>query len=175
MKKLALHSSCDQSKYRVEASHGYVGKYFHVNFKVTASSLYTDEKFEVGSFKNWGLWEYDVVEVFLRRGKSEGDYLELQASPFKQFFALRVIEPRKVTQEPEHLKSKINTKITSDGFEAEFQIELDDLPGEGDVIIGNLFACLGTPDKRKYFAINPNLETVPDFHRPDLFIKLGQK
>ena len=111
---------------------------------------------------------------FLQKSQSSGGYLELQASPLQQLFALNIITPRKETKSVKQLQSKIISKITETGFEVSFKIPLLEIPGEGKTIIGNYFACLGQENDRSYFSSNPNSEQKPDFHRPDLFIELGQ-
>ena len=54
-----------------------------------------------------------------------------------------------------------------------FKIPLSEIPGSGNKLYGNFFSCLGS-DTRSYYALNINTEDTPDFHRPDLFIKLGE-
>jgi hypothetical protein len=175
MKKLALHCSRVKTHQSVEAMHYYCGDSYIAKFKVKTPELFVNEDFKVNDYDNVGLWNYDVVEIFLHRENNHGHYLELQASPLQQFFALLVKEPRKTTEKPKKISVKIESEIVSGGFNVSFTIPLEDIPGEGSTITGNLFACLGNPDERSYFAINPNLESVPDFHRPDLFLELGRK
>lgn len=174
MKYLALHSACKSTSCSVAAQWQVEGSCFNVKFKVECSELNISDSFKVDSFDNWGLWEFDVVELFVRKGCAMGPYLELQASPKQQFFALMVIEPRKKTQHILNSKTQIVSKKTDSGFEVTFRVPLEEIPGEGSHLEGNLFSCLGKVDQRSYFALNPNPQQRPDFHRPELFIELGK-
>ncbi|MGE3610183.1 MAG: hypothetical protein AB7I27_11390 [Bacteriovoracaceae bacterium] len=133
-----------------------------------------DSSFSQDWSKNWGLWNHDVVEAFLQLRTQEGQlnapYLEIQVSPLNQPFALIITEPRKTFFAPSQLDFK--SSVTLDHLHWESHIELtlpDDIQGEK--LFGGFFSCLGS-DPREYFALMPNPEANPDFHRPELFQSL---
>lgn len=133
------------------------------NFKLTGYDAVNNGK---GNRFNWGLWEEDVVEVFLQK-KGSRSYLELQLSPKSDVFALIVEKPR----EKFYFPQKLNIKTNVSKGEFSLEVPIKDIPGEGDMIMGNCFACLGQK-QQSYYALNINTEKAPDFHRPDLFVEL---
>lgn len=145
-----------------------------VEFKVPLDEINISDEFSCDTYQNNGLWNFDVAEVFLKKGKETKEYLELQVSPKSQKFALLVLEPRRKTVLVDSLSSCIYGNFDHGVFSARFEIKSADIPGEGNEIFGNLFCCLGSEDKRCYFGANINNDEIPDYHRPDLFIKLGE-
>lgn len=148
---------------------------FQVN-KRDGSSWHTNSELTSDWRKNWGLWNHDVVEGFLQLRSEESQlgapYLEVQVSPLNQPFALIITEPRKATHEPESLHFTHEVEVEGRSWKSKMIIELpQDL--QGDVLYGGFFACLGEGE-REYFALEPNPEAKPDFHRPELFIKLDE-
>jgi hypothetical protein len=126
--------------------------------------------------KNWGLWNTDVVEAFLQLRENENDlkapYLEIQVSPLNQPFALVIAEPRKTFFLPEKLNFTSESVVEGRNWKAQLTIEL---PHEikGELLYGGFFSCLGLNEgKREFYALNPNPEANPDFHRPQLFVNL---
>lgn len=146
-------------------------KAIQISFYLKSQSEFNcNPKFSKDYKENWGLWEHDVFEVFIKKeGKS---YLELQVSPLGQPFALIIDEPRVLFHPPQSLETKIDIDL-SQGFSAHFEIPFTDIPGDGNKLYGNCFSCLGD-DKRSFYALNINKEAGPDFHRPDLFIEFGE-
>ncbi len=125
-----------------------------------------------GAFnENWGLWDYDVVEVFIRFGN--GPYLEIQCSPLEQVFALNITTPREDFSFPDKIESKVMAGIHDQTWVSTLTISFKDIPGfnEDTNLNGNCFSCLGLADSREYYALNINKEDGPDFHRPDLFVE----
>lgn len=148
---------------------------FQVN-KRDSSSWLADEKYTQDYKENWGLWEQDVVEGFLQLRSHPDDvnapYLEVQVSPLNQPFALVIIEPRKTFHPPQKLSFTHEVQVENRSWRAVMKIQLpDDLKGES--LYGGFFACLGH-EPREFFALEPNPEPNPDFHRPELFIGLDQ-
>ncbi len=125
--------------------------------------------------KNWGLWNKDVVEAFLQLRTHPGDhgapYLEVQLSPLNQPFALVITEPRKIFAAPKALDLSHSVSLDGRRWDAAVTVLL---PPEvtGRDLYGGFFACLDT-DPREYYALEPNPEENPDFHRPELFTLLG--
>lgn len=129
--------------------------------------------------KNWGLWNTDVVEVFLQNRKSADEvtasYFELQVSPLNQPFALLIEKPRVTFHIPENLSLKTESKTFENElcylWESSIHFEA---PFATQEIYLNVFACLGHGENREYFAFNPNLDPKPDFHRPEFFLPIQQ-
>lgn len=131
--------------------------------------------FSSTNYANWGLWEYDVVELFLQRRKEERDltapYLEVQLSPLNQRFALIIVEPRKIFFTPLHLFFETDVKLTDDIFKSSMRVKFPDFLFEGELNYFGIFACLGAKKQRNYFGFQ-SIDNVIDFHRPQLFVKL---
>lgn len=136
----------------------------------------SDEVFTSDWSKNWGLWNKDVLEAFIQlRGTpddTKAPYLEIQVSPLNQPFALIITEPRKMFHAPKSLDFKHDVEVEGRSFKARMEIKF---PPElkGSLVYGGFFACLDH-EPREYFAVNPNEEESPDFHRPELFLPLGE-
>lgn len=141
------------------------------DFKLPNANL--NPNFNTEGWDNSGLWNYDVAEVFVKKGSAPGPYLELQVSPLGQKFALLIHEPRVKTEEVEYLKTQVEVQYEDQNFQAKFIIADEDIPGEGPGYYGNCFACLGESQTRGYFALNINPEKTPDYHRPDLFLEIS--
>lgn len=124
--------------------------------------------------KNWGLWNTDVVEAFIQLRRHAQDlhapYLEIQVSPLNQPFALIVTEPRKIFAPPRKLDFSHEVKLEGRSWRTDIKVEL---PSElsGVEVYGGFFSCLGQ-NPREYFALEPNPEVNPDFHRPEFFLPL---
>lgn len=142
--------------------------------KRTSRPWQTDEVFTQDYTKNWGLWNKDVVEAFLQLRSSEKDlkapYLEIQVSPLNQPFALIVTEPRKSYHPPKVLD--VTHEVSVDGRTWTSSLKLT-LPSDlkGTIPYGGFFACLDH-EPREFYALEPNPEANPDFHRPELFLPL---
>ncbi|MFZ4713546.1 MAG: hypothetical protein ACOYL6_07540 [Bacteriovoracaceae bacterium] len=146
------------------------------NFWIGSQTFLTESE---NAKKNWGLWNYDVVEAFLQVRNTVDEvrapYVEVQVSPLNQSFNLIITEPRKIYYTPLELKFAHQVKLfeteAAYGFQANLSLEL---PWRGKFYFGNFFACLGYGENREYFALNPNHESAPDFHRPELFASLPE-
>jgi hypothetical protein len=137
----------------------------------------TDPAFTEDWAKNWGLWNKDVVEAFLQLRQTPDDrtapYLEIQVSPANQPFALIIVEPRKTFHAPKALEFTHESTIENRSWTATLKVKLpEDL--QGSLPYGGFFACLDA-DPREYYALEPNPENNPDFHRPELFLPLNHE
>ncbi len=139
---------------------------FHQNFY---SSPNVNESFS-HEFQNWGLWEHDVFEVFLTKNDSGLPYLEMQVSPLNQKFALIVKRPREETEYPKVCPFRSHAEIKDGEWHSWIEVDLDQIPGDSNVIKGNVHAIIG--DTRSFFSYNVNSEDEPDFHKPELFKEL---
>lgn len=146
---------------------------FTVN-KRTSRPWLSDPVFTHDWSKNWGLWNKDVVEAFIQLRSSPDDikapYLEIQVSPANQPFALIIVEPRKTFHAPRSLDFVHESSLEGRSWTATMKFTL---PSElkGDIVYGGFFSCL-EQDPREYYALEPNPENNPDFHRPELFLPL---
>lgn len=174
MQNLAKYNKNSTGNYQVEFDLKLEDTDLVVMFKVkTDSAFKVDEKFSKDSFDNWGLWETDVVELFIQPRISEDSsanpYFEFQVSPLGQPFALSITKPR---EEYELIKSsavKIFTQVDGHVWTSRFVIPSEFLNSE-NVYLG-LFACLGD-GKREFFGTNIDPEGRLDFHKPNRFIAL---
>lgn len=153
------------------------GDQVQIEFQVqkrTGHAWQTDPVFTNDWSKNWGLWNKDVVEAFLQLRKDENDlkapYLEIQVSPLNQPFALIITEPRKTFFAPKALAFNTEVELDNKFWTGKMTVTL---PSElsGTKLYGGFFACL-TTEPREYYALEPNPEHSPDFHRPELFLAL---
>ncbi len=147
---------------------------FNVN-KRSSKSWQTDAKFSNDWSQNWGLWSTDVVEAFIQLRKDENDlsapYLEVQVSPLNQPFALIIVEPRKTFHYPKVLDFSHEVILEGRSWKSVMKVTLpDDLTGT--VPFAGFFACL-EESPREFYALEPNPEENPDFHRPELFVGLA--
>jgi hypothetical protein len=159
-----------------------LGQEFLIKFSVnkrTSRPWLFDEAFTTDWSKNWGLWNKDVVEVFLQLRKFPDDikapYLELQVSPHNQPFALIVTEPRVHFSPPKELIFSHEVSVVGRSWITEMKVTLPTelLPKEPiDIeVYGSFFACLDQ-EPREYFALELNPGPTPDFHLPELFLPL---
>jgi hypothetical protein len=151
------------------------GDVIQFNFEIQGlNSLNSSEKFTKSYLdepkNNWGLWNYDVFEVFISRDGIH--YLEVQVSPLSQNFVLSITKPRLEYKVPKAFTGKTET-ISINPWCAQITIPLSEIPGQTNILTGNCFSVIGEK-KREYFALNINDESEPDFHRPDLFTKFGE-
>ena len=127
-----------------------------------------------GQGPHWGLWEGDVVELFLRVGDSH--YFEFQVSPLGQDFELKVIEPKtNVDREfRSGMLAKTEHRAWAGEWDTSMEIDLTRLGWQGDrtTITGNAFAILGKGEPRMHYGLNLPPQEKPDFHLPEHFKKL---
>lgn len=125
--------------------------------------------------KNWGLWNKDVLEAFLQLrshpDELKAPYLEIQVSPLNQPFALVISEPRKVFSAPKILDFIHEVQLEGRTWTATMEVKLPE-ELKGNYLYGGFFSCLDH-DPREFYALEPNPEGNPDFHRPELFLPLG--
>ena len=169
---LTQHSVEDNSGPSVAVDMRFTDCLVEINFSVNALQYYTKDSFNPVSWDNWGLWEYDVVEVFIKRGKSSSDYLELQVSPLGQKLALLIHKPRVELEKVVPSLTAVKVNFDSKTFKASFMINASDIPGEGNEIWGNLHSILGPTGNQSFYSLHPG-PGKPDFHRPEYFQKWG--
>lgn len=174
MLELQAHPISKPSDSAVKVNYHLGSDHLLVEFDVITHKMYTNNKYTQESWDNWGLWDTDVVEVFIKKDALNLEYLELQVSPLNQKFALLIKKPREDFSKASPKFTKIESLKTDKGFRARFVIDYKDIPGEGNELFANFHACLGPTDKREYFSFNLNPEANPDFHRPEYFKSIGK-
>lgn len=171
-KPLHLHKNCS-SQHQVAVDWIIHQDQISFEFKVSNYNPHQNSKFGNSYQDNWGLWEHDVVEVFIKK-ENTNSYLEIQTSPLGQPFALIIEKPRVEFHAPESLSLNLENAVDNKTWISKLTLSLDNIPGSGEKLIGNCFACLGSKDNREYFALRMNQDEHADFHRPELFVELGE-
>jgi len=114
-----------------------------------------------------GLWDYEVVELFLL---AEPDhYLEIELGPHGHHWVLELHGRRQVAREG--LPIRYQAQRADGRWTGRAEIPRDYLPAK--VVRGNGYAIHGTGAPRRYLARFPVAGTAPDFHRLDCFGPLG--
>lgn len=127
----------------------------------------------------WGLWDYDVVEVFIGHDlKNIQVYKEFEISPQSEFVDLDVDRSRKTKQVDADWNSNMNfhTRIDKQRkiWFCEMQIPwkaiAPDAPSAGKEFRLNLYRIEGAPPNRK-FIVWQQVDS-PSFHTPERFGRL---
>ena len=164
MKKLLSHPANLTQSYSIEYEPQIIQTELVIDYRITSEHEWnTSEKFSSDYFKNWGLWDFDVFEVFVQdKSKSKLCYTEYQVSPLNQTFCLEILKPREITYTP--LEKEFYSQVTLEQniWSGQLVIPIDK---KGDYFIG-IFSILGV--NKEFFSNNPN-SGQPDFHRPELF------
>ncbi|MCB9092452.1 MAG: hypothetical protein H6621_02225 [Halobacteriovoraceae bacterium] len=175
MKKLNTQSQ-QQSQFIVEYDWKLGDEGFSAQFQVEkiAGHWNTSESFSLkNQNRNWGLWEYDVCEIFLQAREKQNQftspYLEIQISPLNQGFSLLVIKPREIMALPlcEQFRSVSHFEESTWTVEIFMDFKELALNFQGAHLYAGFFSCLGK--KREYFAHFDQRQEKPDFHKPNLF------
>jgi len=126
-----------------------------------------------------GLWEKDVVEVFLRP-ESCDDYFELEVSPLGQWLDVHIRKPRVDVDYRWNSGLRVNASIDKAGgvwnavLEIPFAPMMECLGDRTTPLVGeawrlNLYRMAGEEPEREYLAWCPTFTAVPDFHIPSAF------
>lgn len=127
----------------------------------------------------WGLWDYDVVEVFIGHDLNNiQTYKEFEISPQGEFIDLDVDRNRKGKEVDAGWNSnmKFRTRIDKDKkiWYCEMQIPWASIapwtPAAGKEMRLNLYRIEGAPPKRK-FIVWQQIDS-PSFHTPERFGRL---
>ncbi len=120
-----------------------------------------------------GLWEYEVVEVFIAGGERAESYLEVEMSPHGHHLALRLEGVRKPVAEG--LPLDYTARIEHEGrrWSGVARVPLDWLPPPPHRV--NAFALHGQGSARRYLAWRSLPGDEPDFHQPRRFPALNLK
>lgn len=171
---LNAHSSTTETHYQSGFDYKINGELLTISFEVNTKneSFYTSPNFNQDSIENWGLWDFDVLEIFLS-SKENLPYLELQVSPLNQKFALIIEEPRKTWHYPKEWNDfDLDARVQNNVWRGNISINLGKVPNykNTESLKANVFGIFGSP--REYYAWVANPELKPDHHRPELFKEL---
>ena len=124
----------------------------------------------VGPF--WGLWEHEVVEVFVA---GEGlSYTEIELGPHGHHLVLRLEGPRQVVQRELPLDYTVSRAVgpRSEGrWQGLARLDRNLLPPGPHRM--NAYAIRGEGSKRRYLAWQPVPGVEPDFHQLSCFAPVG--
>jgi hypothetical protein len=110
-----------------------------------------------------GLFEYEVVEVFLL---GSGDrYLEVELGPFGHYFVLELKGVRHI--ERSGLPLPYSCDRSGERWTGTARVPLDYLPA--GLCAGNAYAIHGRGARRRHLAAHPVGGAHPDFHCIDRF------
>lgn len=115
----------------------------------------------------WGLWNHEVVEVFLL-GDGER-YAEVEVGPFGHHLVLRLHGRRNVVERG--LPLDLHVEREAARWWARALLDTALVP-EGSLRV-NAYAVHGAGDGRRYLAWRPVPGERPDFHRLEVFGGLG--
>ncbi len=155
---------------RVSVAFGSTQSELMVIFEVESASDYVNPELSTEGSQP-GLWDWDVVEVFLQN-PARDRYFEFQLSPLGQHFELEILEPRKrVNDQYRSSFAKQVKRISATRWEARFRISWKALGfgAQPTQVFGNAFAILGEPERRHYWSLLTPPQEKPDFHIPKHF------
>lgn len=125
----------------------------------------------------WGLWETDVVEVFIRP-KGTDAYFEFQVSPLGQYLELKIIRPRQEVDRAYRsgLSYGIDAPNRDQPWRAWIEVPAKSVgwSGRAEDLEGGAFACLGPKGERSYWAAFLPEQKTPDFHLPQYFSPIAE-
>lgn len=164
----------NKSVYKPIVFYEIINQKLKVWFKCEGQNWNTTAKLPAHKITNWGLWEFDVFEVFLQiRGENNDPYFEFQVSPLGQEFSLKILEPRKDFLENKEIFFQTQSEVFPDNWQASFEIDLTDKLNPGDKLFGNFHAVLGPKENRNYYSLMISGKiNHPDFHIPNQMVAL---
>lgn len=129
--------------------------------------------------ETWGLWDYDVVEVFIGHDlENINRYKEFEVSPRAEWVDLDVDRDRKEKEVDWLWNSNFRFRTRIDRkakiWYCEMQIPWESIdtrkPVPGNQLRLNLYRIEGGPEPRKYITWQP--VQSPSFHTPEAFGRL---
>ena len=112
-----------------------------------------------------GLWNHEVVELFLVGGDPAPTYVEIEISPHGHHLRLRLEGRRNIVESG--LPLTFEASIRKDRWQGLVRLPRRHLPPTPHRL--NAFAIHGQGASRRYLAWTPVPGPEPDFHRLDLF------
>jgi len=107
----------------------------------------------------WGLWDFEVVELFLLG--DEDHYLEIEIGPHGHHLVLSLHGARNVTGR--HLPTRVEVERGGGRWRAQLELRRDLLPA--GLRAFNAYAIHGSGPTRRHLAAHPVPGEAPDFHR----------
>lgn len=179
-----VHGPRLRSEQRVSVGFGATSSEFLVRMEIRGFEPIA--RFELGppgSGPHWGLWESDVVEVFvadLGSNSARLPYYEFQISPLGQYFELEIRTPRVAVNRDYRSGGRwMATRLgdSGDGWDALFRIpwtaigvKHSQVPTE---VLGNVFAILGQGKDKRHLSLFTPAQDQPDFHLPEHFQRIS--
>lgn len=117
----------------------------------------------------WGLWNHEVVELFILGVGQPEPYLEVEVGPHGHHVVITLVGQRQVTQSC--LPLDLTTAIDGDQWTATARIPRSYLPFGASRI--NAYAIHGPREDRRYLAWRPVPGDGPDFHRIEHFVQVA--
>lgn len=111
----------------------------------------------------WGLWEFEVVELFLVG--PGGRYLEAEFGPHGHHLVLQLSGPRQIVAR--ELPAQYGVETHGARWRGHARIEAVHVPSPIERI--NAFAIHGVDESRRYLAYSALPGPAPDFHQPHRF------
>jgi len=124
-----------------------------------------------------GLWEADVVELFMANPKT-GFYIEFNLGPRGAWWCCTFDSPRSRCADGAKRIEGVQTRAVplKGSWASAMSIRLDSLPKnlafDLDTTLGNITFCLGKP--QQFFTLADLGGGEPDFHRPDRWIPISE-
>jgi len=163
---------------RTEIRSRWTTKHLYFIFTSNYQTLYLKQNPSTTS-DTWGLWDYDVVEVFIGHDLNNVQvYKEFEISPQSEFIDLDVDRNRKGKEVDAQWNSGLTFRTRIDKqrkvWFCEMQIPwksiLPHAPSPGSELRLNLYRIEGAPPKRK-FVVWQQIDS-PSFHTPEKFGRL---
>jgi len=112
-----------------------------------------------------GLWNYEVVEIFIAGPGEPVPYTEIELSPHGHYLVLKFLGIRQRAESL--LPLDFEATIDGDHWSGEALVPWSHLPPAP--LRGNAYAIHGTGESRSYLAMTPVPGQKPDFHQPAVF------
>jgi hypothetical protein len=118
-----------------------------------------------------GLWEFEVIELFIA-GPGE-EYLELEFGPHGHYLVLQLCGVRKAKPRPSQSALPLTYAVQIEGgrYRGRAQVPMSYLPDRSVRV--NAYTIHGQAGARRYAAHAPVAGARPDFHRLECFVPLG--
>ena len=114
-----------------------------------------------------GLWEFEVIELFIAGAGEE--YLELEFGPHGHYLVLQLRGVRKPFKTALPLAYQV--QIAGGRYRGRAQVPMSYLPDRSVRV--NAYTIHGQGQARRYAACSPVPGERPDFHRLECFVPLG--
>ena len=111
----------------------------------------------------WGLWNFEVVEVFLLGDQEQ--YLEIEVGPHGHHLVLSIEGVREVRAR--HLPTAVEINRVGDRWRGRVEMSLELVPR--GLRAYNAYAIHGRGEARRYLAAHPVPGQAPDFHQLSSF------